>query len=397
MIFIKQYTNIIIVASSNDVLFLQKRRRGLQRFLFQLCKHPVLSKENLVIMFLTVPNDFNNWKKFANIEINDEFNGIRLNLPRRFKIDLTNVLKGLVEEYEEDNYDDNTDIDPEDIIGNNKQSNQNQHELVINNINQIWDENPIKYQEKDFISNIGNINNILSKVAELWSKLYILVERIEKREIALSLDHQRFSIILENLVKVDNDLFGINNLTNNSINDEGEQQNLGLINSILYQVSKYFTNFKKNKDEEMELVSNLILENWRVFQDYLISFHFLIERFYKFKNESEREIRELLNNIIKCNERIEQLKKKSDIRGTEVDKYVNMLIKLMDDLNMLISRIILTKVTFINEFKIFQKVKYLISEVLQDWFNERSLYFDKQNDLIQNLVNELKDIPLCSV
>lgn len=35
--------------------FLEKRRRGLVRFTNTLIQHPVLSQEQLVIMFLTVP------------------------------------------------------------------------------------------------------------------------------------------------------------------------------------------------------------------------------------------------------------------------------------------------------------------------------------------------------
>ena len=39
----------------SDASFLEKRRRGLARFANALVRHPVLSQEQLVIMFLTVP------------------------------------------------------------------------------------------------------------------------------------------------------------------------------------------------------------------------------------------------------------------------------------------------------------------------------------------------------
>lgn len=38
-----------------DASFVEKRRRGLARFANALVRHPVLSQEQLVIMFLTVP------------------------------------------------------------------------------------------------------------------------------------------------------------------------------------------------------------------------------------------------------------------------------------------------------------------------------------------------------
>nr|XP_036578727.1 sorting nexin mvp1 [Colletotrichum truncatum]KAF6786060.1 sorting nexin mvp1 [Colletotrichum truncatum] len=40
---------------SNDGAFIEKRRRGLARFLNALVRHPILSQEQLTIMFLTVP------------------------------------------------------------------------------------------------------------------------------------------------------------------------------------------------------------------------------------------------------------------------------------------------------------------------------------------------------
>lgn len=40
---------------SADATFVEKRRRGLVRFSNALMRHPVLSQEQLVIMFLTVP------------------------------------------------------------------------------------------------------------------------------------------------------------------------------------------------------------------------------------------------------------------------------------------------------------------------------------------------------
>lgn len=339
-------------------------------------------------MFLTVPNDFSNWKKFANIELNDEFDGIRINLPRRFKIDLSDVLKGLRDD--ESDYEENVDNTNDDNHTNN-----NRNEYVINSINQIWNESPVNFLDKEFISNLNILNENLSRLAEFWSKLYLLVERIEKRELSLSADHQRFAFFLENMIKIDNDVFSMDNLIENkSRRVDDETQNMTVINSILSQVCKYFVGSRKLKEEEISVINNEILESWKSFQDYLISLHFLIERFFNYKSESEKEIQTLLQRIIKNNERIKQLKMKSDIRGSEIDKHINVLVTSMDQLSMLISRIILVKTTLVNEFKLFQKVKYLISEVFQNWLEERSKFQETRNEHIQRLLNDLKDLPL---
>ncbi|RFU79405.1 sorting nexin mvp-1 [Trichoderma arundinaceum] len=58
---------------SNDGAFIEKRRRGLARFLNALVRHPILSQEQLVIMFLTVPTELAVWRKQATISVQDEF------------------------------------------------------------------------------------------------------------------------------------------------------------------------------------------------------------------------------------------------------------------------------------------------------------------------------------
>lgn len=60
---------------SNDGAFIEKRRRGLARFLNALVRHPVLGQEQLVIMFLTVPTELAVWRKQANLSVQDEFAG----------------------------------------------------------------------------------------------------------------------------------------------------------------------------------------------------------------------------------------------------------------------------------------------------------------------------------
>lgn len=58
---------------ATDTLFLLKRRRGLSRFLTALLNHPILSQDQLVTMFLTVPSDLGSWRKSAALTIAEEF------------------------------------------------------------------------------------------------------------------------------------------------------------------------------------------------------------------------------------------------------------------------------------------------------------------------------------
>ncbi|KAI9711699.1 MAG: Sorting nexin mvp1 [Bogoriella megaspora] len=58
-----------------DSMFLEKRKRGLARFANALVRHPVLSQEQLVVMFLTVPTELAVWRKQATISVQEEFTG----------------------------------------------------------------------------------------------------------------------------------------------------------------------------------------------------------------------------------------------------------------------------------------------------------------------------------
>ncbi|KAF2873864.1 hypothetical protein BDV95DRAFT_489798 [Massariosphaeria phaeospora] len=58
-----------------DASFIEKRRRGLARFTNALVRHAVLSQEQLVVMFLTVPTELAVWRKQATISVQEEFAG----------------------------------------------------------------------------------------------------------------------------------------------------------------------------------------------------------------------------------------------------------------------------------------------------------------------------------
>ncbi|SCU81744.1 LAMI_0B07492g1_1 [Lachancea mirantina] len=69
------------IASHNaDAIFLEKRRKGLTRFINILMKHPVLSKDDLVLTFLTVPTDLLSWRKRASYDTTEEFTDRKISL-----------------------------------------------------------------------------------------------------------------------------------------------------------------------------------------------------------------------------------------------------------------------------------------------------------------------------
>ncbi|ODQ82592.1 hypothetical protein BABINDRAFT_30855 [Babjeviella inositovora NRRL Y-12698] len=123
--------------SPQDTQFLQRRRRGLSRFINQLIKHPVLSKEPLVVVFLTVPTDLTSWRKQANVDLSIEFQGKKIS-----------------------------------------------KSFIVN-----W--------EKENITRWSQTEQSLRPLYEQWSKICILLDRYEKRRRLVAGDKTKFASLLQ--------------------------------------------------------------------------------------------------------------------------------------------------------------------------------------------------------
>ncbi|OJJ44911.1 hypothetical protein ASPZODRAFT_26951 [Penicilliopsis zonata CBS 506.65] len=128
--------------SADSTSFLEKRRRGLVRFVNALVRHPVLSQEQLVVMFLTVPTELSVWRKQATISVQDEFSG------RALPPDLEDSLPG------------------------------------------------------DLTETFDTVRSGVKRSAEIYINLCTLLERLAKRNEGLAADHLRFSLALQSLTTV---------------------------------------------------------------------------------------------------------------------------------------------------------------------------------------------------
>ncbi|PYI13319.1 hypothetical protein BO99DRAFT_427183 [Aspergillus violaceofuscus CBS 115571] len=134
-------------ADSNS--FLEKRRRGLVRFTNALVRHPVLSQEQLVVMFLTVPTELSVWRKQATISVQDEFAGRAL---------------------------------PPDL-----------EDSLPSNLIDLFD----------------TVRSGVKRSAEVYINLCTLLERLAKRNEGLAADHLRFSLALQSLTEVTRDTYAV--------------------------------------------------------------------------------------------------------------------------------------------------------------------------------------------
>ncbi|MBW0466375.1 hypothetical protein O181_006090 [Austropuccinia psidii MF-1] len=60
------------LATGDEAQFLEKRRRGLQRFLTFLVNHPVISTDSILNTFLTEPSDLATWRSHSTIHLIEE-------------------------------------------------------------------------------------------------------------------------------------------------------------------------------------------------------------------------------------------------------------------------------------------------------------------------------------
>jgi sorting nexin-8 len=58
---------------STETDFLERRRRGLVRFMNSIVRHPVLRGDDIVVAFITVPTELSLWRKSASIPLVEEF------------------------------------------------------------------------------------------------------------------------------------------------------------------------------------------------------------------------------------------------------------------------------------------------------------------------------------
>ncbi|KAL4862213.1 hypothetical protein BDV12DRAFT_190562 [Aspergillus spectabilis] len=135
--------------SADSTTFLEKRRRGLVRFTNSLVQHPVLSQEQLVVMFLTVPTELSVWRKQATISVQDEFSG------RVLPPDLEDSLPPTL------------------------------------------------------IDTFDTVRSGVKRSAEVYINLCTLLERLAKRNEGLAADHLRFSLALQSLTEMTRDTYAL--------------------------------------------------------------------------------------------------------------------------------------------------------------------------------------------
>ncbi|GEQ72669.1 hypothetical protein JCM33374_g6356 [Metschnikowia sp. JCM 33374] len=319
-----------------DSQFLQRRRRGLHRFLNQLVKHPVLKQEPIVITFLTVPTDLVSWKRQARIDYSLEFKG---------------------------------------------------EKISTNFINSIW---PSVGDE--FLNNWKNAEDNLPRLIEVWTKIVMLVERHEKRQQQIAFDNGKFVEMITKFSDLDETLFP-HKITDNKVISTSNSSDTSLINDSLSNISAFFNKASTLLIDESYIINTDILEKFKNFLDCLYS---LQELFDRAKKLSINTIPQLQQRIQENEEKHEKLSNDDvDIKGSELVKLRQAIINDKQEMFQQLNKDWLIKECCFEEFVMFQETQFLISEAWCDWCRGRYKFQDKFFGLYEALNDEVtSEMPL---
>jgi sorting nexin-8 len=261
---------------SNDGAFIEKRRRGLARFLNALVRHPVLGQEQLVIMFLTVPTVWDHlqelgfkgnnsvlttvkelavWRKQANLSVQDEFAG------RALAPGLEDSLSPTLEE--------------------------------------LFD----------------RTRNGVRRSSELYISICNIMDRLVKRSEGVAADHARIGMSLNSLIEVSEDTYAT------------DTNDVPLLNDGLMAMSKHLRTGQSLIEDESRAWDAGVLEDLKRQRDQLVSLRDLFER----RERLDKDNIPHLEKRIQTNEnKLTALRAKPDglVKPGEIDKVVESIIKV---------------------------------------------------------------------
>lgn len=185
------------IGSQNlDPIFLNKRRIGLIRFINFIVSHPILSKDDLLLTFLTVPTDISTWRRQTkeNYDTSDEF------MDKKIPISFMKLWSG--------------------------------------NISEQWN---------DVASNI-------TKIIDLWNKITMVIQRHEGRLNQINQEYLLLKSFISDFTQMTPILYPIENITNDDTLPE-INNDLSIINHHIDEIN--ILNTRTANDYSTEIIPKL--------------------------------------------------------------------------------------------------------------------------------------------
>lgn len=311
---------------------MQRRRRGLYRFLNQLIKHPVLREEPVVITFLSVPTDISTWKKQAKIDYSIEFKGVK---------------------------------------------------ILSEFINRIW-----PTIGKEFLESWSKAEAAITILIETWTRIVLLVERYEKRQQQIRYDNTKFEEVLGAFRELDVSLYP----TSDTILGDNNRNDVDAINASLGQVSEFYSKSSQLIIDESYAINTQVLEKLKNYLDYLYSMQELFERT---KRLSVNNIESLERKIAQSQARLNKLSEEPDAKANELAKLRQVIFNDKQEIFRQLNNDWLIKQACLEEFLMFQETQYLVGEMWVEWSKGRTRFQEKLYGLHEDLSGSVgSDMPV---
>ncbi|KAK2748165.1 Sorting nexin mvp1 [Myotisia sp. PD_48] len=307
-----------LAADSNS--FLDKRRRGLVRFANALVSHPVLSQEQLVVMFFTVPTELAVWKKQASVSVQEEFNGKAL---------------------------------PPDL-----------EDSLPPTLTDTFD----------------TVRSGVRRSAEIYINLCNLLDRLVKRNQGVAAEYFRVSRALQSLTESTPDTYAV------------DTNDVPLLNNGINSTAKHLLSSQGLLEDEARAWDMGVLEDFKGQRDCLVAMRDLFDRRDRYAKDNIPQ----LEKRIETNERkLQELRTRGEgtVKTGEAEKLEDAIFKDKESIVQQHARGVFIKECIRDELFIFQTSQYRISQLHQDWSQERVKYAELQADNWRALTTEVEAMP----
>jgi sorting nexin-8 len=260
-----------------DKLFIEKRRRGLVRFINALVRHPVLREEQLVIMFLTVPT-----------------------VEARPPISQTKAERSL------------TKSSQELAVWRKQATISVQEEFIGRSLPPTLEDSLPQNLQETF----ETVRSGVRRSADLYINLCNLVERLCKRKEAIAAEYGRFGMNLTSITESTNDTFAID------VND------VPLLNEGIKATAKHLSNSQGLLEDESRAWDEGVLEDLKSVRDGMVALRDLFDR----KDRLARDnIPQLEKRIMSNENKLSGIKAKGEAaKPGEAEKVETAIVNVSD-------------------------------------------------------------------
>ncbi|CCD23933.1 Mvp1p NDAI_0C02730 [Naumovozyma dairenensis CBS 421] len=236
-----------------------------------------------------------------------------------------------------------------------------------------------KMWQKDISQQWNKATSSIDQSIEIWSRICILVERHSKKLNQIAHEDSIFNSLIKDFTNFAPKLYPI--------------QQSDTILDINNHFSIISTHLEKKNEITLQTIkdfSDQLIPKFKIYTDVLLSLRGLFERY---RIMATNTIPQLQRHVQLNLEKLESMKGKPEVSGTEYDKIKASIKRDRKSIGEQLNRTWLIRECILQEFTIFQETQFMITRAFQEWMKLNSTY----NGLILNewekLGNQTIDMP----